>query len=169
MELFKLPRNMGTTEDGTEVVVNIGRFGPYARFGDEFVSLKKDDDPYKVTLARCIELYEAKQAALEAATIRHWPEENIRIVKGRFGPYVSEGKLRARIAKGTDASTLSHRGVDASRRRRVVTSTRQHVDGTTRRCALTRRWVDASTLRRVDPSTRQHVDVSTTSCCRRLN
>ena len=107
MELFKLPRNMGTTEDGTEVVVNIGRFGPYARFGDEFVSLKKDDDPYKVTLARCIELYEAKQAALEAATIRHWPEENIRIVKGRFGPYVSEGKLRARIAKGTDASTLS--------------------------------------------------------------
>ena len=107
MELFKLPRNLGTTDDGTEVVVSIGRFGPYARFGDEFVSLKKDDDPYKVSLARCIELYEAKQAALEAATLQHWPEENIRIVKGRFGPYVSEGKLRARVPKDTDAESLT--------------------------------------------------------------
>lgn len=107
LELFKLPRNLGTTEDGVEVVVNIGRFGPYARFGDEFVSLKKDDDPYKVTLDRCIELYRAKQEALEAATIRHFVEEGIRVVKGRFGPYVSEGKLRARVPKGTEAETLT--------------------------------------------------------------
>ena len=107
LELFKLPRHVGSTDDGTEIVVNIGRFGPYARFGDEFVSLKKDDDPYKVTRERCIELYEAKQAALEAATLQHWPEHEIRVVKGRFGPYVGQGKLRARVPKGTDAEALT--------------------------------------------------------------
>ncbi|HEU0197581.1 MAG TPA: topoisomerase C-terminal repeat-containing protein, partial [Nevskiaceae bacterium] len=107
LELFKLPRQLGNLPTGEEVVVNIGRFGPYARFGEQFVSLKKDDDPYTVELPRVIELIEAKRAALEAATIRLFGDTGIRIVKGRFGPYITDGKRRARIPKGHDPEGLS--------------------------------------------------------------
>ena len=61
LALFQLPRQLGTLPNGQDVSVNIGRFGPYARYGDQFVSLKKDDDPYTVDLPRVIELIEAKQ------------------------------------------------------------------------------------------------------------
>ncbi len=105
--LFQLPRKLGHLPGGEEVAVNIGRFGPYARYGDLFVSLKKDDDPYTVDLPRVIELIEAKQAALEAATIKIFGETGIRIVKGRFGPYITDGKRRARIPKTKDPASLS--------------------------------------------------------------
>jgi DNA topoisomerase-1 len=107
LELFTLPRKLGTTADGTEVEVNIGRFGPYARVGKIFVSLKKDDDPYKVGLERALELYEAKMAALEAATLLRFEEEGIRVVKGRFGPYITDGTLRARVPKDLVAESLT--------------------------------------------------------------
>ena len=107
MELFKLPRKLGQLPTGEEVETNIGRFGPYARYGDLFVSLKKDDDPYTVELPRVIELIEAKQAALEAATIRMFDNTGIRIVKGRFGPYITDGKRRAPIPRTRDPESLS--------------------------------------------------------------
>ncbi len=107
LELFKLPRKLGHLPTGEEVETNIGRFGPYARYGDLFVSLKKDDDPYTVELPRVIELIEAKQAALEAATIRIFDNTGIRIVKGRFGPYITDGKRRAPIPRTRDPESLS--------------------------------------------------------------
>ncbi|HWY24849.1 MAG TPA: DNA topoisomerase I [Nevskia sp.] len=107
LELFKLPRKLGHLPTGEEVETNIGRFGPYARYGDLFVSLKKDDDPYTVELPRVIELIEAKQAALEAATIRIFENTGIRIVKGRFGPYITDGKRRAPIPRTRDPESLS--------------------------------------------------------------
>ncbi|MBL6750394.1 MAG: DNA topoisomerase I [Nevskia sp.] len=107
MDLFKLPRKLGQTPDGAEVEVNIGRFGPYARFGSQFVSLKKDDDPYTIELPRVLELIEGKQAALEAATIRLFEGTGIRIVKGRFGPYITDGKRKARIPRTRDPASLS--------------------------------------------------------------
>ena len=75
--------------------------------GDLFVSLKKDDDPYTVELPRVIELIEAKQAALEAATIRLFEGTGIRVVKGRFGPYITDGKKNARIDKKQDPAKLT--------------------------------------------------------------
>ena len=108
LELFKLPRKLGPLPGGgVEVDVNIGRFGPYARYGDQFVSLKKDDDPFTIEMPRVIELIEAKQAALEAATIKLFDNTGIRIVKGRFGPYITDGKRKARIPKTRDPESLS--------------------------------------------------------------
>ncbi len=107
LALFALPRMIGHLPNGEEVAVNIGRFGPYVRHGSSFVSLKKDDDPYTIELPRAIELIEQKAAALEAATIKIFGESGIRIVKGRFGPYITDGKRRARIPKGRDAEALS--------------------------------------------------------------
>ncbi len=107
LALFTLPRIIGTLPNGEEVAVNIGRFGPYVRHGSSFVSLKKDDDPYTVELPRAIELIEQKAAALEAATIKIFGETGIRIVKGRFGPYITDGKRRARLPKGREAESLS--------------------------------------------------------------
>ncbi|WP_428310930.1 DNA topoisomerase I [Hydrocarboniphaga sp.] len=107
LALFQLPRRLGTLENGDEVEVNIGRFGPYARYGKSFVSLKKDDDPYTIGLPRAIELIEQKAAALEAATIKVFEGAGIRIIKGRFGPYITDGTRRANIPKTRDPETLS--------------------------------------------------------------
>jgi len=107
LDLFKLPRKLGKLPGGEEVEVNIGRFGPYARYGKLFVSLKKEDDPYTIELPRVIELIEAKQAALEAATIQNFEGTGIRVVKGRFGPYITDGTRRARIPKTKDPAKLS--------------------------------------------------------------
>src|SRR5690606_5318905 len=63
LKLFKLPRELGTTPDGEPVSANIGRFGPYVRYGDKFVSIRGDDDPYTITLERALELIEAKKQA----------------------------------------------------------------------------------------------------------
>jgi len=107
LELFKLPRKIGTLPGGEEVLANIGRFGPYVRYGDQFVSMKKDDDPYTIELPRAIELIEQKKAAIEAATIKIFEGTGIRIIKGRFGPYISDGKRKARIPRGKEPEGLS--------------------------------------------------------------
>src|SRR3546814_2995574 len=64
LALFRLPRKLGFLPDGDEIEVNIGRFGPYVRYGKKFVSLKKDDDPYTVELPRAIELIDRKSTRL---------------------------------------------------------------------------------------------------------
>jgi len=107
LALFALPRKLGTMEDGTPVEVNIGRFGPYVKHGKSFTSLKKQDDPYTVSLERAIELIREKAAALDAATIKRFDGAGIRIIKGRFGPYITDGKRRAQIPKTRDPESLS--------------------------------------------------------------
>ena len=107
LELFRLPRRIGTLPSGEEVEVNIGRFGPYVRHGKAFVSLKKDDDPFTIELPRAIELIEQKAAALEAATIKVFAEAGIRIIKGRFGPYITDGTRKANIPRTRDPESLS--------------------------------------------------------------
>jgi DNA topoisomerase I len=107
LALFRLPRKLGHLPGGEEVEVNIGRFGPYARYGSQFVSLKKDDDPYTVELPRVIELIEQKAAALEAATLRRFGDTGIRIIKGRFGPYITDGTRKAPLPRKKDPDELS--------------------------------------------------------------
>ncbi len=107
LALFRLPRKLGLLPSGEEVDVNIGRFGPYARYGKAFVSLKKDDDPYTVELPRVIELIEQKAAALDAATMRTYDGTGIRIIKGRFGPYITDGARRAPMPRGKTPEDLS--------------------------------------------------------------
>ena len=107
LALFELPRMLGNLENGDEVAVNIGRFGPYVRYGSQFVSLKKDDDPYTVGLPRALELIEQKIAALEAATLVKFGDSGIRIIKGRFGPYITDGARKSPIPRGKDPESLS--------------------------------------------------------------
>ncbi|MGQ0701351.1 MAG: DNA topoisomerase I [Panacagrimonas sp.] len=107
MDLFKLPRKLGALSSGEEVEVNVGRFGPYARYGSKFVSLKKDDDPFTIELPRAIELIEQKAAALDAATIKDFPGTGMRIIKGRFGAYITDGERRANIPRTREPESLS--------------------------------------------------------------
>ena len=107
LALFSLPRKLGFLDSGEEVEVNIGRFGPYVRYGSQFVSLKKDDDPYTVELPRAIELIEQKAAALEAATLVRFGDTGIRIIKGRFGPYITDGSRKAPLPRGKTPESLS--------------------------------------------------------------
>jgi len=107
MELFKLPRDMGETGDGEEIVVNIGRFGPYVRFGRKFASLKKDDDPFTVTRERCLELIAEKKKADAEKRIKVFEDEGISVLNGRYGPYVTDGKKNAKIPKEKEPADLT--------------------------------------------------------------
>jgi len=108
LELFKLPRELGEYEN-KKVTVAIGRFGPYVRHDNKFVSLQKGvDDPYSINLERAIELIEAKREKDRNALVRTFDEEpDLRILNGRWGPYISFRKKNFKIPKGTDAASLS--------------------------------------------------------------
>lgn len=106
MTLFKLPRTLGEFE-GKEIKVNVGRFGPYVMHNSKFVSLKKENDPYTITLEESIELIKAKREAEANALMHDFAEEGIQVLKGRFGPYIKKGKENYKIPKGTDATTLT--------------------------------------------------------------
>jgi DNA topoisomerase-1 len=108
MELFKLPRTLGKTEDGNEIRVAIGRFGPYAQYGTKkYVSLKKEDDPYTVTLERVKQLIAEKQLVEANRIIREFPESGIQVLNGRYGPYITDGKKNGKIPKDRDPKSLT--------------------------------------------------------------
>jgi len=108
IKLFELPRDLGEFE-GKKVIVGIGRFGPYVRHDGNFVSLKKDiDDPLTVTIERAIELIEEKRENTIKSVIKTFGEDpEIRILEGRWGPYISFKKDNYKIKKGTDVQALS--------------------------------------------------------------
>ncbi|MBI5617842.1 MAG: DNA topoisomerase I [Gammaproteobacteria bacterium] len=107
LELTKLPRHLGAAPDGLAVSANIGRFGPYIRHGEKFVSLKGEDDPYTITMERALELIEEKRLLDAAREIRVFQDAGIRILNGRFGPYVTDGGKNARVPKDRDPAALS--------------------------------------------------------------
>jgi len=108
LELFKLPRNIGDFE-GKSVTVAIGRFGPYIRHDSKFISLEKDvDDPYTIDLERAIILIEAKREKDLNALIKVFEENpEVKILNGRWGPYITFKKNNYKIPKNTDASILT--------------------------------------------------------------
>jgi DNA topoisomerase-1 len=109
LELFKLPRVAGVFED-KDMVVAIGRFGPYVRHNSIFISIKKadGDDPMTITEARAIELVLAKRQAEIEKHIKSFDERpEVQLLKGRWGPYLSIEKDNFKIPKGTDPLTLS--------------------------------------------------------------
>jgi DNA topoisomerase I len=106
LELFKLPRNLGETSEGEPVQANIGRFGPYIRYGARnFVSLK-DIDPHDVTLEQALELVKAHKQMLAERIIKTFKEEGIEILKGRYGPFVTDGKRNASVPKDVEPESL---------------------------------------------------------------
>lgn len=107
LDLFKLPRVAGQFED-KEMVVAIGRFGPYIRHNSLFISLKKEDDPMTVSAERCVELILAKRQAEIDKYIKTFPENpEVQLLNGRWGPYLVIGQNNFKLPKGIDPKTLS--------------------------------------------------------------
>jgi len=106
LELFKLPRKLGES-DGEEVSVGIGRFGPFAKRGSTYASLKKEDDPYTTDLARAVFLIEEKEEIARNRIIKEFDGSDIQVLNGRYGPYISDGKLNGRIPKDREPASLT--------------------------------------------------------------
>ena len=106
MELFKLPRDLGQTPDGEPVQANVGRFGPYIKYGAKYVSLK-EDDPYTVELPRALELIEQKKLADANRIIQDFTEAGIQVLNGRYGPYITDKTRNAKIPKDRDPKSLT--------------------------------------------------------------
>ena len=106
LEMFKLPRVVGQTEDGQDIKANIGRFGPYIQVGKLFVSIKPED-PHHITLEKARELYAAKLQAEAEKNIADFGD-GVKVLNGRFGPYITDGTKNAKIPKDTDPKTITH-------------------------------------------------------------
>ncbi len=107
LELFKLPRSIGTYTDGNDVRVAIGRFGPYVQYGaKKYVSIKTDD-PYTVDLPRAMELIREREEFEANRTILDFPEAGIQVLNGRYGPYITDKVKNAKIPKDRDPKTLT--------------------------------------------------------------
>lgn len=107
MELFRFPLTVGTFE-GTNMDVKVGRFGPYIEHAGAFYSIPKGEDPASVSAERAVEIIKARRQALIERTIKEFPEDpTVKILKGRWGPYIVVGKQNVRIPKGTDAAALT--------------------------------------------------------------
>jgi DNA topoisomerase-1 len=89
------------------MTVAIGRFGPYIKYGSKYVSLKEPDDPYTVTRERAIEVIEAKKIADANRIIIDFGVDDIQVLNGRYGPYITDKQRNARIPKDRDPKTLT--------------------------------------------------------------
>jgi DNA topoisomerase-1 len=117
LRLLSLPRELGTSPDGEPIVANVGRFGPYVKKGDEFRSLAPEDDVYTVTLERAQELLAQEKKSIRRQ--RAAPKElrvlgphpvsraPVRVLDGRYGPYVTDGETNASLPKGVSPDGLT--------------------------------------------------------------
>jgi len=117
LKLLSLPRELGIGEDGEPILSNVGRFGPYVKQGTEFRSLEETDDVYTITLERAKELLlqpkksgrRQRSEPKELKALGKHPEsgENVRILDGRYGPYVTDGSTNASVPKGTQVEAVT--------------------------------------------------------------
>ena len=103
---FQLPRVVGTTADGKEIKANIGRFGPYIQIDKLFVSIKPLD-PHDITLEQAQELYAAKLTSEAEKNITDFGD-GIKVLNGRYGPYITDGKKNAKIPKDQKPEQITH-------------------------------------------------------------
>lgn len=106
LSCFALPRELGVFE-GEMLEVNTGRYGPYVKFGTQFVSLAKTDDPFDITLDRAIELVRVKMDA--AKPIGHYQDQPITKGKGKFGPFIKWGELYVNVPARVNFDALTEK------------------------------------------------------------
>ena len=106
LKAFQLPRIVGTTEDGKDIRANIGRFGPYIQIDKLFVSIKPLD-PHTITLEESLELYAAKIKSEAEKNISDFGD-GIKVLNGRYGPYITDGKKNAKIPKDLVPAEITH-------------------------------------------------------------
>jgi DNA topoisomerase-1 len=112
IELFKLPRELGETPEGEKVVAAIGRFGPYIRYGSKFVSLK-EIDPHDVTLEQALVLVAEKKEFDANRVIKIFEGTEIQVLRGRYGPYITDGNKNARLPKDREPESLTQEECEA--------------------------------------------------------
>lgn len=103
--LLELPKNVGQDEEGNEMIVGIGRFGPYVKVGSKYYSIK-NDDPYIVDFARAKEIIKEAQEKQAQSLLKTFPGSDVIVKVGRYGPYITDGKRNARIPKDTEPTEL---------------------------------------------------------------
>lgn len=106
LELFNLPRQLGTDDQGNVILANIGRFGPYIKIGSSYVSIK-GHDPYHIDLATAKELIAEDAKKRAEREIQIFDDEGIKVLNGRFGPYITDGKQNVKIPKDQDPKKLT--------------------------------------------------------------
>jgi DNA topoisomerase-1 len=107
LDLFKLPREIGSYE-GLPMTAAIGRFGPYIKHDTKFYSLGKEDDPFVVTEARAIEIITSKRKTDAEKFIKEFAENpDVKVLNGKFGPYIAFGKTNVKIPKDKDPKNLT--------------------------------------------------------------
>ena len=106
LELFKLPVDLGEYE-GESLSVGVGKFGPYVRHGKSYVSIPKDEDPLTVTRERAVELIAEKRQADKNREIKKFEAEDILVLNGRFGAYITHAGENYKLPKGTVAADLT--------------------------------------------------------------
>ena len=106
LDLFLLPRTLGKTQDGEDITVGIGRFGPFVKHGAMYASLKTEDDPYTIELPRALELVREKAELIANRTIKDFGN-GIQVLNGRYGPYITDGNKNAKIPKDKEPRELT--------------------------------------------------------------
>ena len=106
LELFKLPVDLGEYE-GESLSVGVGKFGPYVRHGKSYVSIPKDEDPLTVTRERAVELIAEKRQADKNREIKKFEAEDILVLNGRFGAYITHAGENYKLPKGIVAADLT--------------------------------------------------------------
>jgi DNA topoisomerase I len=106
LKMFKLPRKVGKTDDGQDIEANIGRFGPYIKIDKLFVSIKPLD-PFKITHDEAKKLYKEKLKKEKEKHINTFESSGIQVLNGPYGPYITDGKKNARIAKDKDPKKIT--------------------------------------------------------------
>jgi DNA topoisomerase-1 len=106
LRAFTLPRVVGQTPDGKDIKANIGRFGPYIQIDKLYVSIKPED-PHTITLETALELFNAKLKAEAEKNITDFGD-GIKVLNGRFGPYITDGKKNAKIPKDVEPKAITH-------------------------------------------------------------
>lgn len=106
LKLFELPRSLGATEAGEEILVTTGRFGPYAKVGKRNISIK-GHDPYTIDRKTMLELLAEADQKEAQRIIQDFGKEGIQVLNGRFGPYVTNGKVNAKVPKEQEPAALT--------------------------------------------------------------
>lgn len=124
MDLFKLPLELGEHE-GKEVSVNTGRFGPYVKWGDQFISIPKGEEPLDVTMDRAVQIIEHKLKA--EAPISFYNDKPITKGKGRFGPYIKWDNMFINVPRAYNFDALTQKDMEELIEKKVAKEANRYI------------------------------------------
>ena len=124
LELFQLPKIIGKYK-GEEVSVNVGRFGPYVKYGEQFISIPKGEEPLDVELDRAIELIEEKQKV--DAPVAYFKDQPVTKGKGRFGPFIKWGDLYINVPKAYNFDALSQNDINELIEKKLIKEANRYI------------------------------------------